>query len=231
VKPVPETEAALEEFLETDESDLDRTLREMAAVVRTIVPECIGLSLTLVAEDLTFTLVASDPEMATIDAAQYVDGGPCLRDHADPMARHVSIDEALDEERWALFARASAAHGVASSLSLAVMKHDEVVGGVNLYASTPDAFIGHDEALATALGASAGSAVTDADLGFFTRRLAEQAPSRLRERRDVEVAVGLLAARYDESVDQAQERLATAAARAGVAQPLVARVLVAIHQS
>jgi GAF domain-containing protein len=230
MEQIPETQAALQEFMEPDDSDLGRTLAEMAAATGRIVPEIIGLSLTLVQEHLTFTLVATDERMAAIDATQYLDGGPCLRDHADPAPREVAVHEVLDEGRWTLFARASAAHGVASSLSLAVMDQEVVVGGINLYAATPDAFAGHQDELSTALGASAHSAVANADLAFDTRRLAEQAPIQIRESRDVEVAIGLLAARYGESVEAAQARLLTAATRARVSLPTVARVLVALHQ-
>jgi hypothetical protein len=230
MEPIPETRAALEEYLELDDSDLGRTLAEMAAATSRIVPECIGLSLTLMREDLTFTLVASDEQMAVIDAAQYLDGGPCVRDDADPAVREVTVDEALDEGQWTLFARTSAARGVASSLSLALVEQDAVVGGINLYAATPDAFAGHHDQLADALGASARSAVADADLSFVTRRTAEQAPTLMRDSRDVEIAVGLLAARYGESIKEAQERLRSAADRATVPMATVARVLVALHQ-
>jgi GAF domain-containing protein len=231
VEPIAETEAALQEYLEADDTDLDCSLREMAEAACGIVPECVGLSLTLVRDQLTFTLVASDEPAAVIDAAQYLDGGPCMRDDVDAKVRELRMAEALDEGRWTLFARTSAAHGVASSLSLAVMQDGLVVGGINLYASEPDAFSGHHDALAGALGASAEGAVADADLSFLTRRMAQQAPTLLRENRDVEVAVGLLAARYGESVEAAEARLGTAAGRAGVPVATVARVLVALHQA
>ncbi|MDX6358406.1 MAG: hypothetical protein QOH37_1460 [Nocardioidaceae bacterium] len=230
MKPIPETEAALEEYMEADDSDLARTLREMAAAATVIVPECVGLSLTLVRDQLTFTLVASDAEMATIDAAQYLDDGPCVRDSADTALREIRIDEVMNEERWALFARASAAKGVASSLSLSVTDRGVVVGGINLYAATPDAFAGHHDELAEALGGLAHSGVADADLSFVTREMAARAPALLRDNRDVEVAVGLLAARYDESVEEAGDRLSMAAGRARVPVATVARVLVALHQ-
>jgi AmiR/NasT family two-component response regulator len=42
--------------------------------------------------------------------------------------------------------------------------------------------------------------------------------------------VGLLAARYGESIKEAQERLRSAADRATVPMATVARVLVALHQ-
>ena len=49
-------------------------------------------------------------------------------------------DSPMVEEEWRLFASASAAAGVRSTLSFPLLYQDEVVGGVNLYASTTDAF-------------------------------------------------------------------------------------------
>jgi GAF domain-containing protein len=233
MEPVPETERALQEFMEPDEVDLSAALQSLGARTRAIVPECVGLSLTLVREGLTFTLVASDQEMAKVDAVQYVDGGPCVWEDPDYDAAggDVVMDDLLDEGRWTLFAQASAAAGIASSLSLTLTEGGEVVGGLNLYASTADAFTGHHDELERSLGALAGSAVRDADLSFESRRAAARAPDRLREERDIETALGMLAARYRESIDDARARLSGAALRAGLSEASVARVLTLIHQA
>jgi len=232
MEPVPETERALQEFMEPDEVDLSAALQDLGARTRSIVPECVGLSLTLVREGLTFTLVASDQEMAKVDAVQYVDGGPCVWEDPDYHASGAAVmDDLLDEGRWTLFARASAAAGIASSLSLTLTEGGEVVGGLNLYASTADAFTGHHDELERVLGALAGSAVRDADLSFESRRAAARAPGRLREEREIETALGMLAARYRESIDDARARLSGAAARAGLSEATVARVLTLIHQA
>jgi hypothetical protein len=109
-------------------------------------------------------------------------------------------------------------------------RHDHLMGGVNLYASTPDAFTGHYYELAELLGARAAEAVTNADLSFSTRLEAADAPGRLRERADIETAIGLLAAQRHITVDEAQERLTRAAAQAGIEEVLVARVMILVHQ-
>ena len=126
--------------------------------------------------------------------------------------------------------RASAAAGVASSLSLPIIDHDRVVGGINLYASSSDAFSGHHRDLADALGASAAGAVANADLSFETRRRAEEAPRQLRDLRLTEVATGILAAREGLDVETARHRLVDAAHRAGISEVQAAEVLIRIHQ-
>lgn len=197
MEPVPETRQALEAIGVAEGHHLTRTLEEMGRAAEIIVPDLVGLSVALVREQLTFTLVASDVSIAW---------------------------------RWELFAPAGLVSGVASSLSLPIIKAGEVTGGVNLYASTRRAFSGRQELLAAALGATARGAVADADLSFDSRRQAALAPVRLRDRHDVDTATGLLAARHQESAAQAADRIAQAASRAGLPQPAVARVVLALHR-
>jgi GAF domain-containing protein len=135
---------------------------------------------------------------------------------------------ALDEDRWAAMAREQAAVGIASSISLPVMDEDRVVLGIDVYAGTPSAFDGRVDALAHTLGAWPGGAVTNADLAFETRRRAEDAPRRMRERREVEVAVGVLAAREGVDVETARDLLSSCARRAGIADVQAAMVLQAL---
>jgi GAF domain-containing protein len=139
------------------------------------------------------------------------------------------MQDPLDEEQWSLFARTGAAAGVESSLSLPVLRDGVVIGGINLYAASPDAFESQVEALAQALGAEASAAVSDADLSFSSRLEAVQAPVRIRDRYDVDAALGILAARFTEPVDESRKRLRRAAAQAGVSEAVVARILIDLH--
>ena len=80
-------------------------------------------------------------------------------------------------------------------------RNGQVTGGVNLYASTADAFDGLHQTLAAALGGSAETAITNADLGFSTLERARRAPTVLRDRARIDTAAGILAARYREDVE------------------------------
>src|SRR3954451_19462365 len=145
MQPLPQTIEALRELARQGEGSLSIELYAMARRVRGVVPELVGLSLGVIEDGVTLTLVASTVRLAALDAVQYLDGGPCVAaaDRAEPL--DVNVDDLLDEGRWQLYARASAASGVASSLSLPAMHGALVVGGVNLYAATPDAFAGKHE--------------------------------------------------------------------------------------
>jgi hypothetical protein len=224
---VPESREALAEIIRLEGPELDDELVEMGRVARGLVPDLVGLSLCVISEGVTVTLVAPNSAVAALDAAQYIDGGPCVDAVTEPGDMiEADIGDLLDEGRWTVFARSSAAAGVASSLSMSITDGEgRVTCGLNLYASTADAFSGVHDELAAALGGSAESVVTNADLGFTTLGKAQQAPRLLRDRARIETAVGILAAQFREDLDTARARLLQAAHRAGVDPVVVARVL------
>lgn len=230
LEPIPETRAAMAEFMTHDGPEIDEVLADLGRRARHVVPEVVGLSLGLVRQGVTFTLIASNSGLGALDAMQYLDGGPCVEvTEARRDIVEFATNDPLDEGRWLLFAQSSAAVGVASSLSLPIFGDGRVIGGINLYGSTADAFTDHHDELAGALGSSASETVMNADLSFATRLQAARAPADLRATQQIETATGLLAARYDQDVDLALARLRDAAARAGVDAALVARLMVLIH--
>jgi hypothetical protein len=233
VEPIPETVRAIADFgpFVIEHEDLLAELLDQARQVQAVVPQCVGISVASNEDEVTFTLVATAPEIAVLDAIQYVAGGPCVE--------AVKTDEALaydqaglfDEEEWQLFAQATAAAAVASTLSLPIIVQDaHVIGGVNLYASTTTAFDGHHEAIAAIFDAWAPGAVTNADLSFTTRNVAETAPDLLREDIDLSVAVGLIANQDRISIDDARQRLTQAARRAGVSQAQLAQTIIELRR-
>jgi GAF domain-containing protein len=227
MEPIPETVEALDELDPgADDRDLLVYLRRLADRAKQIVPDLVGASVARLDENLTFTLVATAEEIAVLDAVQYAAGGPCVDGAHALMAREFRDGDVLDEQRWQLFAEATAAHTVRSTLTLPVLGEGRVVGTVNLYAASRRAFMGHHEQLAEVFGAWAAGAVANADLSFTTRREAAAVPERVREQSFIEVAVGILAAELDLDVEAARARLRDAAARAGVQAAHFARNLI-----
>lgn len=223
---LPATAAALDEYLTLSEPDLGDTLTEMGASAALIIPELVGLSLSLFDEVLTFTMVATPVPIADLDSEIVDPGAPGPRAGTGATA---SATGPMDELRWLEQAQEGAAPGVSSSLSLPLLEQGRVVGGVSLYASTAEAFTHNHQPLADVLGASAACAVTNSDLGFATRGLAAEAPDRLRTQQLIDVAVGILAAREQLAVNVAREELARAAKRAGITEGQAARVLISVH--
>lgn len=226
LEPIPETVEVLEELDPTDTQGLLARLSRLAARAQEIVPDLLGVSVSQLEEGLTFTLVATAAEIAVLDAVQYTAGGPCVQGAHTEQVLEFDNDDVLDEERWRLFAEATAARAVRSTLTLPVRGGEGVVGTVNLYAASRRAFTGHHGALAEVFGAWAADAMANADLSFSTRSEAEAAPERVREQVDVDIAVGILAADLDVDVDVAEARLREAASRAGVRPARLAQEIV-----
>lgn len=226
MEPIDETRDVLNQLLSEGRTEIATTVLQMGRRARRIVPELVGLSLGVLDDGLTFTLAATDDEVAAMDAVQYIDGGPCVAGAHDGETIEVQMMELTDETRWRMFASASAAAGIASSLTLPIHLHGNIVGTINLYASTSDAFNGKHEDLADVLGASAEGAVANADLSFATRLEAMQAPERYAYQNDIDIALGLIITQQNVDFVMARERLHAAAARAGTTEGQAARALI-----
>jgi GAF domain-containing protein len=231
LEPIRETvEAARELGRYQPELDVLKYLQETADKVQVLVPDCIGLSLAWVEQGLTFTLVASDAEIAVLDAVQYLAGGPCVEGVEIEQGLAVRGDDLLDEERWRLFADATASRGVMSTLTLPVIEEGTVMGSANLYGASAHAFDGHHEELAQLLGGRVSDIVRNADLSFSTRQAAQRAPETLQAQNAVDQAVGILIASMSVNAETAAERLDQAAMRAGISTAQFARALVDLRR-
>jgi hypothetical protein len=228
LEPLPATVEAFEKLGRLGIEDVGEQLQEVASALGTIVPECVGLSLTLVDDDITLTLATSSIRALPLDAVQYLDGGPC--EDALEKAEQLLVDniDSDSEERWSMFARASAVVGVRSSLSLPLLDGDRVRGGFNLYASEAHAFDSHVEEIAGLLGAWGPGAVRDADLTFSSRLRAGKAPGTLARQADLDTAVALIAEKERIEREAAAQRLQDAAARAGLPAEDLARTVIRI---
>ena len=230
MEPVPETRQVLDRIGQWSDTDLLAGLEEQGARVRRIVPSCVGLSLSYNDSGLTFTLVASSEEIAALDGVQYAVGGPCV----DAVLQDSVIDAGdergfLDEERWAEFARSAAASGVGSTLSMPVHQDGRIIGGVNIYASEPQAFDGKHESVAAVVGAWAPGAITNADLSFSSRAAAQRAPKLLEEEDILGQATGVIMAARGVDREAALEVIAQAATLSGADQVEIARAIIQPH--
>jgi hypothetical protein len=154
VEPIPETLEALDELdAFTDDAGLAGRLTAAADRARDIAPGLVGVSIASREHDVTFTLVATDAEVATLDSVQYLASGPCV--DAIEMGHGIASSSGglLSESRWQDFARASAAAGVHSTLTFPVLLDGEVIATVNLYGSAEDTFVDRHDRLAIAMGA------------------------------------------------------------------------------
>lgn len=212
---LPQSREALDEYVTPSIDDVEGLLRVIEGWAVRAVPECVALSITLLDEDLTFTL---------LDAAAGADRPPVASTPGEGVKPADGSVHALDEVEWADMARERAFEGIASTVCLPVVEAGRAVLNIDLYASTAHAFHDRIDGLVAALGAWQAGAVTNADLGFETLRRAREAPERLREQRLVDVAVGLVAARAGLTTDDALDLLREAAEVAGIAETQAASV-------
>lgn len=226
MEPIPETLRAIADLDAYDDTDVLQQLRDMADRAREVAPALVGMSVASRVHGVTFTLVATDDEIAALDGIQYVTGGPCVASLDQEQGLATGSDDLFSEARWQLFASASAAAGICSTLTLPVVEDTRVVGTVNLYGATDDAFHERHAALAEVFGAWAAGVVVNADLSFMTREAAVLAPEQLRAEIMVDTAVGIVAAERGVDVDTAASYLSEAARRAGVPLGVLARAIV-----
>ena len=130
MEPIPETRELLDLLKVGPDSDrLESWLYTRAQQVAALIPDCLGVSIALFGgEAVTFTFVITSDDLRLVDAAQFLDGGPCQESaHGD-----ISLEtDVLSEQRWHLFALAEAATGVQSSLSLPMRSDGSPSGSVN----------------------------------------------------------------------------------------------------
>lgn len=226
MRPIPETiEAAAELGRYDPDLDMLAYLQRAADEVQTVVPDCVGLSLCWTDDHVAFTLVASDEEIAALDAVQYLEDGPCVEAVRSGRGIEVTEDDLLNERAWQLFGQATAARSVRSTLTLPLVTAGQVTGSANLYAASDRAFEGHHRTLALILGGSASDVVRNADLSFSTRATAEDAPAVVRDDNVLDLAVGVVIGALGLDPESALERLTVAAARAGISRAQFARAL------
>ena len=231
MEPIPETVKAIEELGPfANEADLLDDLRRMGSQVTDLVPDCVGLSLASAEHGVTFTLIASDRQLAFINAIQDLAGSFDDAQRSEHPTDE-SGDDLLDEGTWHLRAMANAARCVVSTLTLPIVKEDRIAGAVNLYGASRQAFTGHHEQLAEIFGAWAPGAVTNADLSFSTRREAEEAPRRLQSESVVGRAAHIVAGFEGVPLAAAVRRIREAAQRAGISEEQLSEAVIRLRRS
>lgn len=224
MEPLPETREALWRMAAASDVDLLTAMKTEAARVVEAVPGCVGLSVTLQENELTFTWLSTRPEVRPLDAAQFLEDGPCEAAAYEGEARAVA--DLMDEEQWRLFALAGAAVGVRSSLSLPLRGPDGPLGSVNFYGRDGDTFAGRERRVADIFGADVESVVRNADLGMASRQRAQRAPGTLDSIDRIDIAIGILAEHENISVEKAHTRLRDAAERADAPVQTIAELVI-----
>lgn len=229
MEAIPEVREAADRLAAVADETLDlvQRLEAVSALALALLPSCVGVSLTVLVDGDPFTVTATPADIATLDAIQYLDGGPCV--HAAATHEALIVDDVLDEPRWQLYGQAAAAAGVRSSMSLPIPRSGDVpAAALNLYASDPQAFHGVRAQVAALFGAHVGELVENADLSFMTREYARELPQRLDDHAQLTQAVDVLMSLRGGDAEGARERIRYAADRAGISAGAVARIIMVV---
>ncbi len=190
----------------------DASLARITATALEAVGGCDAASISLLTREGPVTYGPTDPLADAGDRIQYQENeGPCL--DAALSERSVYTRDLAVDPRWPRSAaRMSGELGVASMFSCRMALDSAphgTLGGMNLYATSRDAFSEHDRMLAVLLS-SLGAVVVAA------AREREHLRAAVASRQVIGEAIGLLRAQSNLTSNQAFEMLAKASQRTNV---------------
>ncbi len=191
---------------------LGAMLTRVAELVVTVIPAADGAGLTLLERGQGDTIVASAPFVAEVDAVQYGIGeGPCITAAAD--GRTVRCGSLGTTTEWPAFGPRVAQLGVHSALSLPLITSRGIVGAMNVYAHSPNAFDEEAARLGELFAVPAAMSVQNAQVLAQARRLAQRLEAELVNRSVIDQAIGILMSRSGSTPEEAVDLLDSTARR------------------
>jgi GAF domain-containing protein len=210
------------------EETLDTVLSKVVELTKQVVEGADEVSLTLARKGRAETAAYTGVIAMQADERQYgLDSGPCLDAGRGGVILH--IRDMRTETRWPDYTPHAARIGVLSSLSVPLPIQEDLIGALNIYSTTPEAFDQDDVRAGEAFAAYAAVAVRNAHTFASTAETAENLRTAMASRATIEQAKGILMARGGISADQAFDILVRASQRENrklrdVADELVERV-------
>jgi GAF domain-containing protein len=189
-----------------DRGNLAEVLDRLVVIGRDALDGADDVSITLVRRDRPWTAAYTGELALDADELQYERGyGPCI--DAGVSGVVLRVDDMRTESRWPDYAAKVAARGVLSSLSVPLPLQTDVVGALNCYARTPNAF-GDDEVevgteVANHIAVAVANLVAYADAAEY----AEQMREAMASRAVIEQAKGVIMAQNRCDAERAWEIL------------------------
>ena len=185
---------------------VQETLVQIAEFAVRAIPGAEGSGLTMLEDDRPQTVVASAEFVHAVDDVQYGLGeGPCL---LAVETRSTQTSGSLGgEPRWPRFGPRVGRMGVHSVLSLPLLLPDRVVGALNVYAHSKNAFGSEAVRIGELFARPAAVSVHNAQILAQSRRLAEQLGAALVNRAVIDQALGVIMSRTGANPEEAFDRL------------------------
>jgi GAF domain-containing protein len=191
----------------TGHQPLRDTLTHIAEFAVQAIPAAEGAGLTMLEDDRAQTVVASAEFVQAVDEVQYGLGeGPCLL-AVETRRTQTSGSLGGEEARWPRFGPRVGRMGVHSVLSLPLLLPDRVVGAMNVYARTKNAFGAEAVRIGELFARPAAVSVHNAQVLAQSQRLATELGQALTSRAVIDQALGIIMSRTGASADEAFDRL------------------------
>lgn len=191
---------------------LNSVLSKVAELTKKVIPAADEVSLTLVRQGRAETAAYTGEMAMQADERQYgLDGGPCL--DAARGGELIYISDMQTEHRWPHYAPEAARVGVGSSLSIPLPIQEDLLGALNIYSRSAEAFQERDVEAGEAFAAYAAVAVGNANTFASTAETAEQLRTAMASRATIEQAKGIVMARGGISPEEAFAILVRASQR------------------
>jgi GAF domain-containing protein len=210
----------------TGHRPLDETLTAIAQFAVNAIPGADGAGLTMLEDDRPQTVVATAPFVNAVDDIQYGLGqGPCVLAVA---TRSTQTSGSLGGEaaRWPQFGPRVGRLGVHSVLSLPLLLPGRVVGAMNVYSHTKDAFGAEAVRIGELFAAPAAVSVYNAQILARSVQVADQLREALTNRGIIDQALGVIRARTGAGPEEAFDRLRAMSQTQHVKAAVVAQTLV-----
>jgi GAF domain-containing protein len=146
----------------SEDREMSAILDDVVALARRRVPGADEVSVTLIRNEVASTVAATGQLAVDLDEVQYEQGyGPCLDAGRNDEVQ--LINDTATENRWKKYVIRARELGLGGSVSSPMPVENYLVGALNIYSRTPDAFDADAVHLARAFAAHVTAAVSHAE--------------------------------------------------------------------
>ncbi|HVM28330.1 MAG TPA: GAF and ANTAR domain-containing protein [Mycobacteriales bacterium] len=190
------------------QQDLASVQQEITRIAVRALPGAEGATITTMVDGRPAASAASDDWARQLDEMQYVEHeGPCL--DAMRTGNTHRVRDLDDEQRWPFYRVRARQAGARSIVSFPLASEGRLVGALNVYSRSPDAFSSEDVSIGDIIAAHTGLATQVATAYFGHRDLADQLRTAMLSRAVIEQAKGIVMAGRGIDADDAFDLLRT----------------------